>query len=78
MIVPIGSRVVIKDHPMLLPHCLAGCGATVVGYADNPPTVISQHHLERDGDVTFKWPSLFSWEFKVIAAPLDNKSLDPT
>lgn len=66
MVIPIGTRVRIKKSPMLIPRSLAGQEATVTGYEDSPPTVTSLHYLELDGDVTFKYPSLFSWEVEII------------
>jgi hypothetical protein len=75
LIIPIGTRVRIKDSPSLgmLRSTHANQEATVIGYEpDNKRrtvTCISLLYLRRDGDPMFKWPRLFPWEVERINTP---------
>jgi len=66
MIISIGAKVKIKDNALPASRFFAGSMAMVIGYEHDPPKATSLHHLEIPGDVTFKWPSRFSWELEII------------
>ena len=67
MIIPIGTKVIILNAPSLTPKCIAGLECTVTGYEDVPPTSTTRLRLRADKDVTFRYPTLFPWQIKVIS-----------
>lgn len=67
MIIPINTRVRIKKGGVnVTPECIIGSEGKIIGYADDPPTSISLHRIELDGDPMFKWPKLFSWDLETL------------
>ena len=64
-IIPVGSRVVIKDYLGVLPG-LGGVKATVEGHEHNPPRFTSRLRLVVDGPVTLKWPHVCPWHVDVL------------
>jgi len=67
MVIPIGTRVRIRADANVIPSCLRGVEAKVIGYEEHPPNAITRLLLERDGDVTFKWPKEFPWDLEILA-----------
>lgn len=67
MIIPIGTKVIIKDKSTLgMFRCLADTICTVIGYENNPPTAITRLQLKTVADTLFRYPTLFPWEIRVI------------
>lgn len=66
MIVSVGTRVRVTDRGEIT----VGQVGVVIGYRDRPVTSISRHNIRLDGDITFKYPSLFSWQFEIVEEPV--------